>query len=87
MPGIITDSLRGDILCPVSETAYHRILPVSGAFMHAEAANYGYATDNAGWAKSDRPILLWSPDSKKDRDVPADTARRGADNNRCRADF
>ena len=27
--------------------------------------NYGYATDNAGWRKSDRPILLWSPDSKK----------------------
>lgn len=27
--------------------------------------NYGYATDNAGWRKSDRPILLWSPDSEK----------------------
>ncbi len=27
--------------------------------------NYGYATDNAGWRKSDRAILLWSPDSKK----------------------
>ncbi|GAA4324056.1 S9 family peptidase [Pontixanthobacter gangjinensis] len=27
--------------------------------------NYGYATDNAGWKKSDQPILLWSPDSKK----------------------
>jgi len=27
--------------------------------------NNGYATDNAGWASSDRPILLWSPDSKK----------------------
>jgi dipeptidyl-peptidase-4 len=27
--------------------------------------DYGYATDNAGWKKSDRPILLWSPDSKK----------------------
>ena len=25
----------------------------------------GYATDNAGWIHSDRPILLWSPDSKK----------------------
>ncbi|MFD2865675.1 S9 family peptidase [Mucilaginibacter antarcticus] len=25
----------------------------------------GYATDNAGWAKTDRPILTWSPDSKK----------------------
>ncbi len=27
--------------------------------------DYGYATDNAGWKKSDRPVLLWSPDSKK----------------------
>ena len=27
--------------------------------------DYGYATDNAGWTRSDRPILLWSPDSKK----------------------
>ncbi|HER40788.1 MAG TPA: S9 family peptidase, partial [Salinimicrobium catena] len=27
--------------------------------------NFGYATDNAGWRKSDRPIVLWSPDSKK----------------------
>jgi dipeptidyl aminopeptidase/acylaminoacyl peptidase len=26
---------------------------------------FGYATDNAGWARSDRAILLWSPDSKK----------------------
>src|SRR6266851_5282118 len=27
--------------------------------------NFGYATDNAGWIRSDRPIVLWSPDSKK----------------------
>ncbi len=27
--------------------------------------NFGYATDNAGWRKSDRAIVLWSPDSKK----------------------
>ncbi len=27
--------------------------------------DFGYATDNAGWVKSDRPVLLWSPDSKK----------------------
>jgi dipeptidyl-peptidase-4 len=27
--------------------------------------DYGYATDNAGWTKSERPVLLWSPDSKK----------------------
>ncbi len=27
--------------------------------------DFAYATDNAGWTKSERPILLWSPDSKK----------------------
>ena len=27
--------------------------------------DFGYATDNAGWRKSDRPIIVWSPDSKK----------------------
>jgi dipeptidyl-peptidase-4 len=27
--------------------------------------DFGYATDNAGWRKSDRPIVLWSPDSKR----------------------
>jgi dipeptidyl-peptidase-4 len=29
------------------------------------AKDFGYATDNAGWSSSDRPVLLWSPDSKK----------------------
>lgn len=27
--------------------------------------DFGYATDNAGWSRSDRPVLTWSPDSKK----------------------
>jgi len=27
--------------------------------------DFSYALDNAGWEKSDRPILLWSPDSKR----------------------
>jgi dipeptidyl aminopeptidase/acylaminoacyl peptidase len=27
--------------------------------------DFGYATNNAGWVKSDRPVLLWSPDSRK----------------------
>lgn len=27
--------------------------------------DFGYATDNAGWRKSPRPVVLWSPDSKK----------------------
>src|SRR5665213_510787 len=26
---------------------------------------FGYATDNAGWKQSDKPILRWSPDSRK----------------------
>jgi len=27
--------------------------------------NFGYGTDNAGWRTGDRPMLLWSPDSRK----------------------
>lgn len=27
--------------------------------------DFGYATDNAGWTHSDKPIVKWSPDSKK----------------------
>ena len=27
--------------------------------------DFGYATDNAGWKSSDRPVLRWSPDGKK----------------------
>jgi dipeptidyl aminopeptidase/acylaminoacyl peptidase len=27
--------------------------------------DFGYATDNAGWTRSERPIVLWSPDSRK----------------------
>ena len=27
--------------------------------------DFGYATDNAGWIRSERAILLWSPDSKR----------------------
>jgi len=32
---------------------------------HDGIENFGYATDNAGWRHSERPIGLWSPDSKK----------------------
>lgn len=32
---------------------------------HDGVENFGYATDNAGWTSSDRPIVLWSPDSRK----------------------
>ena len=34
--------------------------------------DFGYATDNAGWVTSDRPILLWSPDSRKIATFPQD---------------
>ncbi|HLH29903.1 MAG TPA: DPP IV N-terminal domain-containing protein [Terriglobia bacterium] len=27
--------------------------------------DFGYATDNAGWIRSDSPVVLWSPDSKR----------------------
>lgn len=27
--------------------------------------DFGYATDNAGWKRTDNPIVAWSPDSKK----------------------
>ncbi|HEX7118219.1 MAG TPA: DPP IV N-terminal domain-containing protein [Longimicrobiales bacterium] len=27
--------------------------------------DFGYATNNAGWTRSDRPVLLWSPDSRR----------------------
>lgn len=27
--------------------------------------NFGYATDNAGWRQSDKPVLSWSHDSRK----------------------
>jgi dipeptidyl aminopeptidase/acylaminoacyl peptidase len=27
--------------------------------------DFGYATNNAGWVKSDRPVVTWSPDSKR----------------------
>jgi hypothetical protein len=26
--------------------------------------DFGYATNNAGWTRSDRPVLKWSPDSR-----------------------
>ena len=32
---------------------------------HDGVKDFGYATDNAGWSTSDRPIVLWSPDSRK----------------------
>ena len=27
--------------------------------------DWGWATDNAGWVRSDRPVLRWSPDSRR----------------------
>jgi dipeptidyl aminopeptidase/acylaminoacyl peptidase len=39
--------------------------------------DFGYATDNAGWTRSDRPILAWSPDSKKIATFQQDQRRVG----------
>jgi dipeptidyl aminopeptidase/acylaminoacyl peptidase len=39
--------------------------------------NFGYATDNAGWAHSDRPIVLWSPDSTKIATFQQDQRKTG----------
>ena len=39
--------------------------------------NYGYATDNAGWVTSDRPIVKWSPDSKKIATFQQDQRKAG----------
>ena len=32
---------------------------------HDGIEDFGYATNNAGWMRSDRPVLKWSPDSRK----------------------
>ena len=37
--------------------------------------DFGYATDNAGWTHSDNPIVVWSPDSKAGRHLPAGPAQ------------
>ncbi len=32
---------------------------------HDGVEDYGYATNNAGWTRSDRPVVLWAPGSDK----------------------
>jgi dipeptidyl aminopeptidase/acylaminoacyl peptidase len=32
---------------------------------HDGQENYGYGTNNAGWIKRDKPVLRWSPNSKR----------------------
>jgi dipeptidyl aminopeptidase/acylaminoacyl peptidase len=39
--------------------------------------DYGYATDNAGWAHSDHAIVVWSPDSKKVATFQQDQRKTG----------
>jgi len=39
--------------------------------------DFGYATDNAGWTRSDRPIGLWSPDSRKFATFQQDQRKTG----------
>jgi len=44
---------------------------------HDGVKDFGYATDNAGWTRSDRAILVWSPDSKKIATYQQDQRRVG----------
>jgi len=39
--------------------------------------DYGYATDNAGWTMSDRPVLKWSPDSMRIATFQQDQRKAG----------
>jgi dipeptidyl-peptidase-4 len=39
--------------------------------------DYGYATDNAGWRQSDRPVVAWSPDSKRIATFQQDQRKTG----------
>ena len=39
--------------------------------------DYGYATDNAGWIRSDSPVVVWSPDSKKIATFQQDQRKTG----------
>jgi dipeptidyl-peptidase-4 len=39
--------------------------------------DFGYATDNAGWTHSERPVVAWSPDSKKIATFQQDQRRVG----------
>jgi dipeptidyl-peptidase-4 len=39
--------------------------------------DYGYATDNAGWTMSDRPVLKWSPDSRRIATFQQDQRKAG----------
>ncbi len=48
-----------DLWLRAAGTGVERALTTDGV------KDFGYATDNAGWSRSDRPVLLWSPDSKK----------------------
>ena len=41
------------------------------------AKDYGYATDNAGWTRSGRPVVAWSPDSTKIATFRQDQRRVG----------
>jgi dipeptidyl aminopeptidase/acylaminoacyl peptidase len=58
--GKLAAFIRGDNLWVRDVgTGAERQLTIDGA------PDFGYATDNAGWTRSDGPILRWSPDSKK----------------------
>jgi dipeptidyl aminopeptidase/acylaminoacyl peptidase len=41
-------------------------------------ADFGYATDNAGWIHSDRAVLVWSPDSTRIATFQQDQRKTGS---------
>ena len=44
---------------------------------HDGVKDFGYATDNAGWKHTDKPIVVWSPDSKSIATFQQDQRKTG----------
>ncbi|HEY3133091.1 MAG TPA: DPP IV N-terminal domain-containing protein [Gemmatimonadaceae bacterium] len=74
-PPVRTPGARAELLSPDSKRAafirnYNLWIRDVGTGRETQLTtdgqkDFGYATDNAGWTKSDRPVLVWSPDSRK----------------------
>jgi dipeptidyl-peptidase 4 len=74
-PATVEESVAGSVMSPDgryavflqdhnlhvrdSQTGETRALTTDGV------ARYGYATDNEGWRRSDRPAVRWSPDGRR----------------------
>ena len=71
-----------------AERVHPRLEPVGARYARAArrqrshtdgVKDFGYATDNAGWARSDRPIRRLVARLEADRDLPAGSAERRRD--------